>query len=46
MELLRQRIHEPERSFTTVMLQPELVVRGSTGARAAAGEDEQEREAR
>jgi DNA-binding LacI/PurR family transcriptional regulator len=36
MELLRQRISEPERSITTVMLQPELVVRGSCGARPAA----------
>jgi DNA-binding LacI/PurR family transcriptional regulator len=34
MELLRQRIREPERSITTVMLHPELVVRGSCGARA------------
>ena len=35
MELLRQRIREPERSITTVMLQPDLVVRGSCGARVA-----------
>jgi DNA-binding LacI/PurR family transcriptional regulator len=37
MELLRQRIREPERSTTTVMLHPELVVRGSCGARAPTG---------
>jgi DNA-binding LacI/PurR family transcriptional regulator len=35
MELLRQRIREPERSITTVMLQPELVIRGSCGAQPA-----------
>jgi DNA-binding LacI/PurR family transcriptional regulator len=34
MELLRQRVREPERSITTVMLNPELVVRGSCGAGA------------
>jgi DNA-binding LacI/PurR family transcriptional regulator len=39
MELLRQRIREPERSITTVMLQPDLVVRGSCGARAATDPD-------
>jgi LacI family transcriptional regulator/LacI family repressor for deo operon, udp, cdd, tsx, nupC, and nupG len=39
MELLRQRIREPERSITTVMLQPELVVRGSCGAPPAAEAD-------
>ena len=32
MELLRQRIQEPERSITTLLLQPELVVRGSCGS--------------
>jgi DNA-binding LacI/PurR family transcriptional regulator len=35
MELLRLRIREPERSITTEMLEPELVVRGSCGARPA-----------
>jgi DNA-binding LacI/PurR family transcriptional regulator len=34
MELLLHRIREPERSTTVVMLQPELVVRGSCGAGA------------
>jgi LacI family transcriptional regulator/LacI family repressor for deo operon, udp, cdd, tsx, nupC, and nupG len=43
MELLRQRIREPERSITTVMLQPELVVRGSCGAAAPAGQDQRGR---
>ena len=46
MELLRQRIREPERSITTLMLQPELVVRGSCGAQAAADADEPGRERR
>jgi DNA-binding LacI/PurR family transcriptional regulator len=46
MELLRQRIREPERSITTVMLQPELVVRGSSGPRAATWQDELGRDAR
>jgi DNA-binding LacI/PurR family transcriptional regulator len=44
MELLRQRIREPARSITTVMLQPELVVRGSSGAPAGADPDEPGRE--
>jgi DNA-binding LacI/PurR family transcriptional regulator len=44
MELLRQRIREPARSITTVMLQPELVVRGSSGAPAVADPDEPGRE--
>ena len=44
MELLRQRIREPARSITTVMLEPELVVRGSSVARTATGRDESRRE--
>jgi DNA-binding LacI/PurR family transcriptional regulator len=43
MELLRQRIREPERSITTVMLQPELVIRGSCGARSPADQDQRGR---
>ena len=35
MDLLRQRIREPDRSITTEMLQPELVIRGSCGASGA-----------
>jgi LacI family transcriptional regulator/LacI family repressor for deo operon, udp, cdd, tsx, nupC, and nupG len=39
MELLRQRIREPQRSITTIMLQPELVVRASCGAKAPDGNE-------
>lgn len=46
MELLRQRIREPERSIITVMLQPELVVRGSCGGQAVADADDRRRETR